>query len=532
MDILKTKNDIINGKTALGIEFGSTRIKAVLIGSDNSPAATGSHEWENRLENGIWTYSKNDIIAGMQDCYASLVKDIESKYGVVPTMYGSVGISAMMHGYMAFDKADRLLTPFRTWRNTMTEQASDELTELFGFPVPQRWSVAHLYQCILAGEEHLVHLEHLTTLAGYIHYLLTGKRVLGIGEASGMFPVDSAALTYNSQMAEKFDNAARLHGFNKPVLSLLPEVLTAGNNAGTLTESGAKLLDVSGNLKAGIPFCPPEGDAGTGMVATNSVAPRTGNVSAGTSVFAMVVLEKPLAKLHKQIDMVTTPSGEAVAMVHCNNCTSELNAWAGLFKEFAAAAGFDIDSGALYELLFKKALEGKKDCDGMIAYNYLSGEHVTGFEQGRPLFTRRPDARLGLADFMRTQLYTSLGALKTGLDILTKEECVPIDSVTGHGGFFKTEKVGQSILAAAVNAPVTVMSTAGEGGAWGMALLAAYMSDRSDKTLDKWLSDNVFSSAQTNVVAPDPDDVNGFDKFMKGYTECLAVERSAVDHLG
>ena len=467
----------------------------------------------------------------MQDCYATLVKDIESKYGVVPTTYGSVGISAMMHGYMAFDKDDRLLTPFRTWRNTMTEQASDELTELLGFPVPQRWSVAHLYQCILGGEEHLAHLEHLTTLAGYIHYLLTGRRVLGIGEASGMFPVDSAALTYNSQMAEKFDNVAHSHGFDKPVLSLLPEVLTAGNNAGTLTESGARLLDVSGNLKAGIPFCPPEGDAGTGMVATNSVAPRTGNVSAGTSVFAMVVLEKPLAKLHKQIDMVTTPSGEAVAMVHCNNCTSELNAWAGLFKEFATAAGFEIDSGTLYEMLFKKALEGKKDCDGMIAYNYLSGEHVTGFEQGRPLFARRPDAHLGLADFMRTQLYTSLGALKTGLDILTKEECVPIDSVTGHGGFFKTEKVGQSILAAAVNAPVTVMSTAGEGGAWGMALLAAYMSDKSDKTLGNWLVDNIFSSAQTTVVAPDPDDVKGFDKFMESYTKCLAVERSAVDNL-
>ena len=531
MDILKTKNDIVNGKTSLGIEFGSTRIKAVLIGSDNAPAATGSHEWENRLENGIWTYSENDIITGMQDCYATLVKDIESKYGVVPTTYGSVGISAMMHGYMAFDKDDRLLTPFRTWRNTMTEQASDELTELLGFPVPQRWSVAHLYQCILGGEEHLAHLEHLTTLAGYIHYLLTGRRVLGIGEASGMFPVDSAALTYNSQMAEKFDNVAHSHGFDKPVLSLLPEVLTAGNNAGTLTESGARLLDVSGNLKAGIPFCPPEGDAGTGMVATNSVAPRTGNVSAGTSVFAMVVLEKPLAKLHKQIDMVTTPSGEAVAMVHCNNCTSELNAWAGLFKEFATAAGFEIDSGTLYEMLFKKALEGKKDCDGMIAYNYLSGEHVTGFEQGRPLFARRPDAHLGLADFMRTQLYTSLGALKTGLDILTKEECVPIDSVTGHGGFFKTEKVGQSILAAAVNAPVTVMSTAGEGGAWGMALLAAYMSDKSDKTLGNWLVDNIFSSAQTTVVAPDPDDVKGFDKFMESYTKCLAVERSAVDNL-
>ena len=531
MDILKIKNDIVNGKTALGIEFGSTRIKAVLIGSNNSPAAIGSHEWENRLENGIWTYSENDIITGMQDCYASLVKDIETKYGVVPTTYGSVGISAMMHGYMAFDKNDKLLTPFRTWRNTMTEQASDELTELFGFPVPQRWSIAHLYQCILDGEEHLAHLEHLTTLAGYIHYLLTGRRVLGTGEASGMFPVDSATLTYNSLMSEKFDETARSHGFDKPVLSLLPEVLTAGNNAGALTESGAKLLDISGNLKAGIPFCPPEGDAGTGMVATNSVAPRTGNVSAGTSVFAMVVLEKPLAKLHKQIDMVTTPSGEAVAMVHCNNCTSELNAWAGLFKEFAAAAGFEIDSGALYELLFKKALEGKKDCDGMISYNYLSGEHVTGFEQGRPLFARRPDAHLGLADFMRTQLYTTLGALKTGLDILTKEERVPIDSVTGHGGFFKTENVGQSILAAAVNAPVTVMSTAGEGGAWGMALLAAYMNDKSDRTLDSWLAVNVFSSAQTTVVAPAPEDVNGFDKFMESYTKCLAVERSAVDNL-
>ncbi len=531
MDILKIKNDITNGNTALGIEFGSTRIKAVLVDSTNTPIATGSHTWENRLENGIWTYSESDIITGMQNCYSSLVKEIETKYGIIPVSYGSIGISAMMHGYMAFDSNDNLLVPFRTWRNTMTGEASEQLTELFGFSIPQRWSIAHLYQCILGKEEHLKNIAHLTTLAGYIHYRLTGNRVLGVGEASGMFPIDSQTLTYNAEMVKKFYTAASSLGFDKPLLSLLPSVLTAGENAGTLTESGAKLLDLSGNLKAGIPLCAPEGDAGTGMVATNSVAVRTGNVSAGTSVFAMVVLEKPLKKLHRQIDMVTTPSGEAVAMVHCNNCTSELNAWAELFAEFAHSAGFDIGMGDIYELLFKKALEGKKDCDGMIAYNYLSGEHVTGFEQGRPLFARRPDAKLTLPDFMRTQLYTSLGALKTGLDILTKEENVPIDSITGHGGFFKTEQVGQSILAAAVNAPVSVMSTAGEGGAWGMALLASYMNNKNGLPLEKWLSENVFATASKTVVAPNPEDVAGFDKFMETYTACLATERSAIENL-
>lgn len=531
MDILKVKNDIINGNTALGIEFGSTRIKAVLISSDNTPVASGAHEWENRLENGIWTYTQEDIIGGMQSCYASLVKEIETKYGIVPTRFGSIGISAMMHGYMAFDENDRLLVPFRTWRNTITADASEELTELFGFPIPQRWSIAHLYQCILTKEEHLSRLSHLTTLAGFIHYLLTGRRVLGIGEASGMFPVDSGILTYNKEMADKFDNAAHIHGFDKPVLSLLPEVLTAGENAGALSKSGAKLLDVSGNLTDGIPMCPPEGDAGTGMVATNSVSVRTGNVSAGTSVFAMVVLDKPLSKLHRQIDMVTTPSGEPVAMVHCNNCTSELNAWAGLFKEFALAAGFDIDNSKLYEILFKKALEGKKDCDGMIAYNYLSGEHITGFEEGRPLFARRPEAPLNLADFMRTQLCTSLGALKAGLDILTKEEQIPIERLTGHGGFFKTEKVGQTILAAAAGAPITVMSTAGEGGAWGMALLAMYMNKKDGEALGEWLKNNAFSNARCVTVEPDKDDTEGFDRFMKKYIGCLPVERSATQLL-
>ncbi|MGN0611363.1 MAG: xylulokinase [Ruminiclostridium sp.] len=531
MDILKVKNDIISGNTALGIEFGSTRIKAVLIGSDNTPIASGAHEWENRLINGIWTYTEEDIIGGMQSCYASLANEIETKFGIVPTRFGSIGISAMMHGYMAFDENDNLLVPFRTWRNTITAEASEELTELFGFPIPQRWSIAHLYQCILNNEEHLPRLSHLTTLAGYIHYLLTGRRVLGIGEASGMFPVDSSKLTYNKQMADKFDNAAYQHGFDKPILSLLPEVLIAGENAGTLSESGAKLLDVSGNLGHGIPMCAPEGDAGTGMVATDSVSPRTGNVSAGTSVFAMVVLDKPLKELHRQIDMVTTPSGEPVAMVHCNNCTSELNAWAGLFREFAQAAGFEIDSAKLYEILFKKALEGKKDCDGMIAYNYLSGEHITGFEEGRPLFARRPDAQLTLADFMRTQLYTSLGALKAGLDILTKEEQVPIDRLTGHGGFFKTEKVGQTILAAAAGAPITVMSTAGEGGAWGMALLAMYMNKKSGETLGEWLKNNAFANARSVTVEPDKDDAEGFDEFMKKYIGCLPVERSATQLL-
>ncbi len=529
MDI---KNLITNGETALGIELGSTRIKAVLTLADGTPVASGGHSWENRYENDVWTYSYDDIIGGIKSCYSSLISDVKKKYGVIPTTYGAMGVSAMMHGYIALDKNDNLLVPFRTWRNTITEKASTELTEMFQFPIPQRWSIAHLYQSILEKQEHLKDISHLTTLAGFVHYLLTGKRVLGIGEASGMFPVDSAVCNYNEKTVALFDKTASKKGFDKGLMSLLPEVLTAGENAGTLTESGAKLLDESGTLKAGVPFCPPEGDAGTGMVATNSVKKATGNVSAGTSVFAMVVLEKPLSKAHTEIDIVTTPSGDDVAMVHCNNCTSELNAWAGIFREFAQLSGLEITDSQLYNTLFKSALAGDKACKGLFACNYLSGEHVTGFSEGRPFFARTPDSSLTLGSFMRAQLYTSLGALKTGLDILMKEENVKVGSLTGHGGFFKTEKVGASILAGAVNAPVSVMSTAGEGGAWGMAVLAGYSRYKAaNQSLTDYLDSVIFKNADIKTVQPDPEDVKGFEAFMENYRKGLAIEKAAVENI-
>ncbi len=529
MDI---KTSIISGKTSLGIELGSTRIKAVLVDSTNQPIAQGSHSWENELKDSIWTYSLDNIHSGIKSCYSDLLKDIKEKYGVIPDTFGSIGVSAMMHGYMAFDDGWTLLAPFRTWRNTITGKASEELTKLFDFPVPQRWSIAHLYQSILEKQEHLKDIVHLTTLAGYIHFRLTGKNVLGIGEASGMFPICSNALTYNKEMTEKFDNIAKEKGFDKPILSLLPDVLCAGENAGTLTDEGAKFLDETGTLKSGIPMCPPEGDAGTGMTATNSISATTGNVSAGTSVFAMVVLEKPLSKAYSEIDVVTTPTGEAVAMVHCNNCTSELNAWVNIFREFALLTGNNISDAELYNTLFNAAMKGDKDCGKLLAYNYLSGEHVTGFEEGRPMFVRTPDSNFNLANFMRTELYTSLGALKTGLDILLKEENVKLTSITGHGGFFKTENVGQSILAAAVDAPVSVMTTAGEGGAWGMAILASYMINKdAGERLCDYLNNKVFADAKIKTLSPDKTDVEGFEEFMKRYSKGLEIEKAAVKNI-
>ena len=529
MDI---KEAIINGKTSLGIELGSTRIKAVLVDGTNSPIAQGSHSWENELKDGIWTYSLDSIHSGIRSCYASLIADIKKKYDVVPETFGSIGVSAMMHGYMAFDNNWTLLTPFRTWRNTITGEASKELTELFNFPIPQRWSIAHLYQSVLENQAHLKDIKHLTTLAGYIHYRLTGENVLGVGEASGMFPIDGNTLTYDSAMVEKFDKKAAEKGFDKALLSLLPSVLSAGENAGMLTEDGASFLDESGTLKGGIPMCPPEGDAGTGMTATNSIAPATGNVSAGTSVFAMVVLEKPLSKAYGEIDVVTTPTGEAVAMVHCNNCTSELNAWVNIFREFSQLTRNNISDAELYNTLFNVAMKGDKDCGKLLAYNYLSGEHVTGFDEGRPMLVRTPDSNFTLANLMRTELYTALGALKTGLDILLKKESVRVESITGHGGFFKTENVGQSILAAAVNAPVSVMTTAGEGGAWGMAILASYMINKdNDEKLSDYLNSKVFANAEIKTLAPDKADTEGFEEFMKRYTKGLAIERAAVENL-
>ncbi|WP_234124005.1 xylulokinase [Clostridium hydrogenum] len=526
------KNSIINGKTVLGIELGSTRIKSVLVGQDNTPIASGSHDWENSYVDNIWTYSLDDVWKGIQDSYKNMANDVKEKYGVTLETIGAIGFSAMMHGYMVFNKAGELLVPFRTWRNTITEKASEELTKLFNYHIPQRWSIAHLYQAILNGEEHVTDISFQTTLEGYVHWKLTGEKVIGIGEASGMFPIDINTKNYNSKMIEQFDELVASKNFSWKLKDIMPKVLLAGENAGVLTAEGAKLLDVTGNLKPGIPLCPPEGDAGTGMVATNSVAQRTGNVSAGTSVFAMIVLEKELSKVYDAIDLVTTPTGSLVAMVHCNNCTSDLNAWVNIFKEFSLAMGIDVNMDNLFATLYNKALEGDPDCGGLLAYNYFSGEHITNFEEGRPLFVRTPESKFNLANFIRVNLFTSLGALKTGLDILLKDEGVKVDEMLGHGGLFKTKEVGQKIMAAAINAPVSVMETAGEGGAWGMALLAAYMLNKTEnETLEEYLTNKVFAGKVGTKIAPAPNDIKGFDEFMKRYTNGLPIERAAVDNL-
>lgn len=531
MNINKIREDIEEGRTCLGIEFGSTRIKLILTDSENVPAAAGSHEWENRLENGIWTYSLDDVWSGLQDSYKKLAADVADRYGIVLKTIGAIGFSAMMHGYLAFDKDDNLLVPFRTWRNTITEEAADRLSAEFNFNIPQRWSIAHLYQAILNGEKHVGDIAFFTTLAGYVHWQLTGNKVLGIGDASGMFPIDSRVKNYDESMIKKFDSLISDKGYPWTIKGILPKILSAGENAGILTAEGAKLLDVTGNLEAGIPLCPPEGDAGTGMTATNSVAVRTGNVSAGTSVFSMVVLEKPLSKAYKELDLVTTPVGDTVAMVHCNNCTSDLNAWVGIFREFIETMGMVPDTNLLFETLYKKALEGDKDCGGLMSYCYLSGEPVTGFAEGRPLFVRKPESNFNLANFMRTHLYTCLAALKIGNDILTGHENVRVDRIMGHGGLFKTEGVGQSIMAAALNTPVALMETAGEGGAWGIALLASYMKNKNrDESLETFLSDTVFAGKEGDVMQPDPDDVEGFNIFIRNYMAALPVEKAAVEN--
>ena len=523
---------IIEGKGYLGIEFGSTRIKAVLVDKSGNVLASGGHSWENRYEDGVWTYSLNDIWDGLQDCYKDLKENVKKEYGVTLKHLDAIGFSAMMHGYLAFDENDTILVPFRTWRNTITEEAASKLTAEFNYNIPQRWSIAHLYQAMLNKEEHVSKIKFQTTLAGYIHWKLTGKKVLGVGEASGMFPIDMNTKTYNATMVEKFNEKVAEKGYSWKLEEIFPEVLSAGDAAGVLTEEGAKLLDTTGTLEAGVPVCPPEGDAGTGMTATNSIAKRTGNVSAGTSVFAMVVLEKELSKVYKEIDMVTTPTGSPVAMVHCNNCTSDLNAWVGLFKEFAEAFGIEVDMNKLFGTLYNKALEGEKDCGGLLAYNYFSGEHITGFEAGRPLFARTPDSKLSLANFMRVHLYTALGALKTGLDILLKEENVKLDKILGHGGLFKTKGVGQKIMAGAVGVPVSVMETAGEGGAWGIALLASYMVNKAEnETLDDYLNSKVFAGNAGSEMEPDAEDVKGFDAFIERYKKGLPIERAAVENL-
>ena len=530
MNVTEIRGIIERGEARLGVEFGSTRIKAVLIDPAGDPIAQGAHDWENQLVNNIWTYDMKDVWAGLQDCYANMTKDVESQYGVQLKKLQAIGISAMMHGYLPFDGEGKQLAGFRTWRNTITGQAAEALTERLNFNIPQRWSIAHLYQAILNGEEHVSRIRFLTTLAGYVHWMLTGEKVLGVGEASGMFPIDSEINDFDAGMVASFDALIADKGYSWKLKDILPKVLVAGENAGTLTEAGAKLLDPSGRLEAGAKLCPPEGDAGTGMVATNSVAPRTGNVSAGTSVFAMIVLEKALSKVHPEIDMVTTPSGKPVAMVHCNNCTSDLNAWVKLFGEFAEAMGVKADANTLFGTLYRKALEADADCGGLLAYNYFSGEHITGFEEGRPLFARTPDSRFTLANFMRTHLYAALASLKLGMNILLEEENVQVDQILGHGGLFKTKGVGQSVMAAAMNVPVAVMETAGEGGAWGIALLAGYMADKQPgDTLEGYLSGKIFAGKFGECIAPKSEDVDSFNAYIQRYSAGLPIERAAVD---
>ena len=518
---------IADGRAVLGIELGSTRIKAVLVTPDGAPVASGSHDWENQFVDRTWTYSLDAVWSGLQGCYAALVDDVEQRYGVRPATFGAIGVSAMMHGYLAFDASGELLVPFRTWRNTSTERAATELSEVLGFNIPLRWSVAHVYQAILDDEPHVPSIAGLTTLAGYVHQSLTGRAVLGVGDASGMFPIDATTRDYDARMLAQFDAlvAERRPGLH--LADLLPQVLLAGQDAGRLTGAGAALLDPSGSLLPGAPLCPPEGDAGTGMVATNAVAPRTGNISVGTSIFAMIVLERALERVHHEVDLVTTPAGDPVAMVHCNNGASELGEWASLFGRFATAMGHESEPDAVFGVLLREALDGDADGGGLVAYNYLAGEPISGLAEGRPLFVRTPDSRLTLGNFMRAQVYGAFGTLSLGMRILAAEG-VEVDAMFAHGGLFRTAGVAQRLLAAAVDAPVAVGRTAGEGGAWGIAVLAAYLGAAAELDLGTYLSTRVFADAQTDVVAPDADDVAGYAAFLERYTAGLAIERAAA----
>lgn len=526
---LDAKSTIETGKAILGIELGSTRIKAVLIDQENKPIAQGSHSWENQLVDGLWTYSLDAIWHGLQDCYADLRANVQKQYGIEIESLAAMGVSAMMHGYMAFNEKAEILAPFRTWRNTNTGRAAAELSELFVYNIPLRWSISHLYQAILNDEPHVKDIHYLTTLAGYVHWQLTGEKVLGIGDASGMLPIDTSTKDYSAQMIEKFDKLIAPKGYDWKVKDILPKVLLAGADAGMLTTEGAKRLDVSGHLKAGIPVCPPEGDAGTGMVATNAVKQRTGNVSAGTSSFSMIVLEKELSKPYEMIDMVTTPDGSLVAMVHCNNCTSDLNAWVNIFKEYQELLGVPVNMDEIFGKLYNHALTGDTDCGGLISYNYISGEPVTGLEEGRPLFVRSANDKFNLANFMRAHLYASVGVLKIGNDILFNDEKIKVDRITGHGGLFKTKGVGQRVLAAAINSPISVMETAGEGGAWGIALLASYLvNNATGQTLADFLDKQVFADNTGIEIAPTAEDVAGFNAYIKNYKAGLPIEEAAT----
>ena len=526
---LDAKSTIEAGKAILGIELGSTRIKAVLIDQENKPIAQGSHTWENQLVDGLWTYSIEAIWSGLQDCYADLRTNVKNAYGIEIETLAAIGVSAMMHGYMPFNKKEEILVPFRTWRNTNTGRAAAALSELFVYNIPLRWSISHLYQAILDNESHVNEIDFLTTLAGYVHWQITGEKVLGIGDASGMLPIDPTTHNYSAEMVAKFNKLIAPKEYNWKLEDILPKVLSAGENAGVLTPEGSKKLDASGHLKAGIPVCPPEGDAGTGMVATNTVKQRTGNVSAGTSSFSMIVLEKELSKPYEMIDMVTTPDGSLVAMVHCNNCTSDLNAWVNLFKEYQELLGIPVDMDEIYSKLYNIALTGDTDCGGLLSYNYISGEPVTGLADGRPLFVRSANDKFNLANFMRTHLYASVGVLKIGNDILFNEEKIKVDRITGHGGLFRTKGVGQRILAAAINSPISVMETAGEGGAWGIALLGSYLVNNEKKqSLADFLDESVFVGDAGIEVSPTPEDVAGFNAYIENYKAGLPIEEAAV----
>lgn len=528
---MTAKETIQSGKATLGIEFGSTRIKCVLIDEDCNPIAQGSHTWENQLIDGLWTYSIDDIWTGLQDCYAQLRADVKEKYGVEIEILASMGVSAMMHGYMPFNKDGKILVPFRTWRNTNTGKAAAALSELFDFNIPLRWSISHLYQAILNNEPHVKDITFFTTLAGYIHWQLTGEKVLGIGDASGMLPINPELKDFNRTMMDKFQKIIDPYGFPWKLADILPRVLVAGEEAGALTPEGARRLDPSGHLRAGVPLCPPEGDAGTGMTATNSVKQRTGNVSAGTSSFSMIVLEHNLSKPYPSIDIVTTPDGSPVAMVHCNNCTSDINAWVNIFKDYIELTGQKADMGELFTNLFNVALKGDPDCGGLVTYNYISGEPVTDLADGRPLVVRSANDKFTLANFMRANLYGAVAVLKIGNDILLKDEKVNVDRITGHGGFFTTPVVGQKILAAALNSPISVMKTAGEGGPWGMAILASYLvNNKNHQSLADYLDNNVFAGNTGSEVKPDPADVDGFNKYIENYKKGLEIEKAATKY--
>ena len=527
-----TAEKIRAGKTSLGIEFGSTRIKAVLIDDTYHTIAAGDYGWASHLENGLWSYTQEEIWKGLQTAYAAMAQNVEAAYGEKLARVGHIGFSAMMHGYLAFDKNGELLVPFRTWQNTNTSEAHEKLSELFQYNIPERWSIAHLYQAVLNKEEHIGKVAYFTTLAGYVHWKLTGKKVLGVGDASGMFPIDPTTHTYETEFIEKFSALPEVAAQPWNLSDLLPEPLVAGTPAGTLTAEGAKLLDPTGTLQPGIVLAPPEGDAGTGMVATNSVRVRTGNVSAGTSIFAMVVLEHKLKALHPEVDLVTTPAGDLAGMSHANNFTSDLNAWVGLFGQFAAALGTPVDTGNLYGTLFRAAIADDVDanCGGLINYPFRSGEFLAGLPEGRPLFVRGPEARMSLGNFMRAQLFSAFSPVKIGMDVMTKNEGVAVDSLVGHGGIFTTPKVAQKILAAAFNTPIKVMSTAAEGGAWGMAVLADYLW-HVDQPLDEFLDARVFADAASTTENPDENDVAGFEEFFDRFRKGLAIEHTAIANI-